>query len=53
MKKYDTLLCNSKEKAHRYIDAIGDEYIHDWEFKEEGKVLLYLKDGWKKEKTHQ
>lgn len=53
MKKYDTLLCSSKEEAKRYIDEIGSEYIQDWEFKEEGEVILYLKDGWKKEETHQ
>ena len=41
----DTLLCSNKEEAKLYIDNIGGQYIEDWEFLENGKIKLYLKDG--------
>lgn len=45
----DTLICRDKEDAKKYIDAIGGENIEDWEFLENGKVKIILKDGWKNE----
>lgn len=45
----DTLLCSDKEEAKKYIDNIGSQYIEDWEFLENGKVKLFLKEGWKNE----
>jgi len=37
----DTILCTNKEEAKRYIEIIS-EHIDDWEFLEDGKVLLKL-----------
>lgn len=43
----DTILCADKEDAKDAVDAIGCEFIDDWEFLDNGKVKLILKDGWK------
>lgn len=40
-------MCTDKKDAIEYIKAMDETYIHDWEFLKDGRVKLYLKDGWK------
>lgn len=41
----DTILCHDKKDAKDTIDAIGCANIVDWEYLDNGKVLLILEDG--------
>lgn len=41
-KQVDTILCSDKEDAKNAICNIGLEYIDDWEYLPNGKVLIVL-----------
>jgi len=40
-----------QRRSEKYADAIGCELIEDWEFLDNGKVKLILKEGWKDGRT--
>lgn len=42
----DTLICYDKEDACKYIDNIGSQWIQAFETLKDGRIKLFLKNGW-------